>query len=350
MILCLAAMTALASCNKPDAYTGGEPSEECAALTVTCSDMLIGAPTRGFMEDIVKTEQWERDLYNVTIVIYDSEGKLVTSKYLYGESSSPLNDTRAVIHVPRSIAQTECTVYVMANCYTYAANTEQEFTEGLCNVNPRPYNGDIGRMLSGELYTSGFPMSGKTKIRFSPYGYMTFAHVELKRIMAKVALELRIDPDFKIAHNGSDMRIDEVRLGYIADCAYMFESETVRNGQQHHNVTMAQQPLFVDGWNRYLWYTYERGVQQQNNSNDGELQLTIFGTFDVDGDFTTAADQHSVSYHIPVDYVDGEGIVKRNTCYRISATVKGLGDNSLESSWSVMEWATPPVNETNVGL
>lgn len=327
----------------------GDPTSgknELIDLSVSFSDIPLTLDTRAFMDDISQTEEWERQINSLSVYVYDSEGKYVTHKTFSGTSLG----TRCIVSVPRSVAETECTIYAMANITSYNEKKESDFRNTLCSTDIRKFNGNIEQMLSGELFDTGFPMSGYTKKVMSPFGHMTFVHVELKRVMAKVAFEYRVDPDFSVNHHGAAVRIDEVRCGLIAERAYMFETGEVRNGQDNHSVWMIQ-PSLVDGaWSRNLWYLYERGIQAQGNSNDGEMEFYLTGTFDLDGNFDTTTDQHKVYFTIPVDYVSGQGVLKRNTCYRISATIKGIAEPTLEVTWSVLDWVTPPVNNVDVGI
>ncbi len=304
--------------------------------------------TRSFMDDVAVTEPWESELFSLRIYVFDQDDKYVNS---YLISSSDIENRRTILKIPREATGQYCSFFAIANGAGTVTNIQYNqgatfFAENIyCNTNINKLNGELDQMLSGELYSLGsFPISGSAKVFVNPYGYLTEAFIPLKRIIAKVALEWRVDPDFSKNHDGAVVVVNNPSC-YSRNNGYTFDTGNPRD-YNSVGTYFYQTPVFGDGWNHNLWYVYEGKTGQYGENKT----IKFTGIFDKDGDLTTTHDQHTVTYSVPIDYVTGENTIKRNTVYRIQATIKGLGADNLEATWVLEDWDVPPVHTDETGL
>ncbi len=317
-------------------------------IEITFGDTGLDITTRSFMDDVAVTEDWESRITALTIFIFNEEGTYVK---MHSVSSSDLANKKTIIQMPREATGQYCTFYAKTgnsgpvNSNQYNAG-ERSFVENVyCNTDLKLFNGELDKMLSGEMYSSTlFPMSGSARVFVNPYGYLTEVFIPLKRLMAKVALEWRIDPDFSTNHKGGIVVLDNPYC-IARNGGYVFEIEEPRD-YNASSVAYKQTPGVWDGWNHNLWYIYEGKKNQFGN----DKAITFTGIYDKDGDLNTTDDQHAVSYSVPIDYITDEQIVRRNTVYRIQVTITGLGENNLEATWAQEDWTVLPVHDYDTGL
>ncbi len=339
----------LAGCNDniEDEQTVIDP-KAYEEIEVFFGDSGLNIHTRSFFEDVAVTEPWESKLYTMRIYVFDQEGKYVGD---YGFSSYEINQGRVILHLPREATEQYCSFYLIANGAGYVTSIdyyagEKAFAEKIySNENLKNFNGQVEKMLNGELYTTRFfPISGYTKAYIGKYGYLSDVFIPLKRIVAKVAFEWRIDPYFSKNHDGGILVINQV-YARLNEKGYTFEGISPRD-YSSSTVAHSQVPVAWDGWNHNLWYSFEGNKKTFNQ----DKEIILSGTYDKDGDLSTTNDQHPVSYTIPIDYLTGQGIINRNTVYRIQATIKGIGTGNVDATWDIKEWDVLPVYDTDKGI
>lgn len=78
------------------------------------------------------------------------------------------------------------------------------------------------------------------------------------------------------------------------------------------------------------------------------MKATIDATYDMDGDFSTAAGQSSMTYEVELDGAAG-GEIRRNGYYRVAITINGLSGHDASLTITPAEWESPVTQTVELG-
>lgn len=186
-------------------------------------------------------------------------------------------------------------------------------------------------------------MSAINEVQF-PGGANTVTTVEmyLKRTVAKVAMRVRVDEAFSQKYGGAAIRITNVSVLNGEKSTTVIAPATV--GAGNSDLTISQAPDTDGDYYRSLFYLFENGQR----SGEGCVTLRIEALFDMDGDFSTATDQIVAQYSVKLNHA-GNGVVKRNSYYRIDAGLQGLDGHEIEATIRVADWEGPITQEETLG-
>ena len=78
------------------------------------------------------------------------------------------------------------------------------------------------------------------------------------------------------------------------------------------------------------------------------MKATIHATYDMDGDFSTAAGQSSMTYEVELNGASG-GEIRRNGYYRVDITINGLSGHDASLTITPAEWESPVTQTVELG-
>ena len=92
------------------------------------------------------------------------------------------------------------------------------------------------------------------------------------------------------------------------------------------------------------FYLFECPARNVGN----RVKAIIHATYDMDGDFSTAAGQSSMTYEVELDGASG-GEIRRNNCYRVDITINGLSGHDASLTITPAEWELPVTQTVELG-
>jgi len=334
LMILAATLAALASCGKMETPTTPEPE----GIPVNISFGGIGHYTRAFFDNTSEAEPWEKAIHNITVYVYDSEGTGVMVRRF---SQADIDRLEGRVYLPASVAGTTCNVYVIANDgrRTTTGYDEERFRK---TITWHSYhNGPFDEVTGGCKREGGFIMTGVSPVTISGDGSLNHVKVVLKRVVAKVAVEIDVAPDFSERHQGGTMRIWSGGLNNLTDRGYLFAEETYGH-YQYAIKYLTQQTQDPSGTKyQFLVYVVQQGPWQ---TIDEYPRLFLYGWYDHDGNSDTKDDHVSVKYEIPLTG-SGNGEFRRNGYYRIKGTINDFEHLEMDAVYEVSEWESPETDD-----
>lgn len=326
-----AALTIFSSCSKEAIEPSTKPQGEMVQIEMYLTQP--NATTRSFFEEVdVQLGDKERSFSTSGLIIFDKNGDKVFSANINASSSN----TATTIAIPRELSGTTCRFYLFANISGYPnVKTEAELFEiksGLPSASS--YNPTQGDFIFSHN-RQGFAMVGVKDVEIKPYGFKTFVEIELERALAKVALEIELDENFSLNHDGGTIILNYAQIRNYAQQSYLVHRLGVYD-MSNQGSTIRQSPKVTGKVFQHLWYSYETSPQ----SNP---YIFIEGQYILPNGKRTP-----VEYSIPVSQING-GAIERNHYYRIKGVIKGVGDLNLDATFKVKDWETPPIEDMNIG-
>lgn len=188
--------------------------------------------------------------------------------------------------------------------------------------------------------TGGFVMSGSASKAVAAAGSSTDVAITLKRTVAKVAVQVTPSPQFGSLYQGA-VRIDGITLSNGATQTPVFPTKTDPGA---FNFSTTQASDAASGKYRNLFYLYESPARNVGS----RVKATIDATYDMDGDFSTAAGQSSMTYEVELDGASG-GEIRRNGYYRVDITINGLAGHDASLTITPAEWESPVTQTVELG-
>lgn len=323
ILICFAGLC-LAACNS------NEPTPAMPDETTQVEIDFGGstAETRGFFEDQAVNQTWESAIKSAKLYIYNAQGNFVTSHTL---SSQEIAARKLSIALPLQVLGTYCTFYLAANGAPTESSTESAFLNvtSLCGGSSYHVASAAGA-ISGPVVSSGFGMTGSSRVLVNPAGQRTLVSITLVREVAKIAFRAKAADDFSSRNNGATITVNTVTLTNSADKCYAFE----RSGYISTTYSSRAQTSQRSGsYYQNLFYALENGTSRPTT-------IILDCTFDRDGNTATTADRTPVQFEVQA--APGTGTLARNTYYQIDAVINGTGglnlDLDLELTFTVKNW------------
>lgn len=152
------------------------------------------------------------------------------------------------------------------------------------------YNGTFAEVSTRAKRSGGFLMSGSATKTIAAVGSTTDVSIVLKRSVAKIAVQTALSSAFASKYSGK-VRINSAQLSRAASRTPYFSGVP-----QTGTMTFTHTQSAGSSGDKYnnLFYAFENGSLAAGS----RVLLTLEGTYDRDGDFSTTADQAPVSYRI----------------------------------------------------
>ena len=185
----------------------------------------------------------------------------------------------------------------------------------------------------------GFIMSGSTTQTIS--SATTNIAIILKRTVAKIAIQTTLGAGFSQAYSGTVI-VDKVVLSRAAIQSRLISQASPSTGA----MGFVHEQMAVKSGSSYqnLFYIYENGIL----SSGSRVLLTIYATYDRDGDTSTTSDQKDITYQVQLDG-KANGEIMRNGYYRIAATIVGVVGSNVIVSITSSNWETVVTQNVNLG-
>lgn len=271
---------------------------------------ITNPATRSF--NGIAAEAWEKKIYTAAIYIFNPSGKII---YLYtlkaAEITALNNNTSTSISFIVPGTQTSCDLYFIANTTPSASVTTKTSFLASIEQDINLYNGSYASVTTTALRPNGFVMTGNVDgMALNPSG-ATNVTVNLRRIVAKVAVEI----NFTAVLNLGSITINNTILSQTAPNSYLFPQAAGYTGGSA--VTFSQAPQ-VDAINskkfRAFFYIYE------NNAQSG---TSNYPTINISGSGMLLIISTPFAYNVRLTG-DGNGKFSRNTGYYITVNITRL--------------------------
>ena len=329
--------TIFASCSKDsDVATPSVPTtSDPMGYSMVSVSLADGSTTRADTDtDTALAETWENTLYTLAIFAFDSGDNLLVRRDL---SSTEVKNMEVSFALPKSSANTDCTFYAVANIDASSV-TSKETLLTLIESDASAYNGKYSDVTTGAQRSLGFVMSGSTTKTIGAVNSTTAVAIEIKRTVAKVALELATSSTFKASYPTATLTFKSATISKAATQTAVISGD-LATGAMTYTHTQS------DSDSAYLFYIYENG----DLASGSRVTLDVVATFDADGSESTTADQSEVTYSIELSG-DGAGAISRNGFYNVNATINGLVGQDCDVKISVADWETPTTQTVNLGM
>lgn len=329
-----AALTLLVSCSKD--YNEIMDASQGAVVSVSFKNEEPSS--RAFFGTTSTAEAWEKELKAVTMYVFDSAGKLALQRAF---SAGELSGKQAVFALPDVTAGDNYDFYAVANLQPSGITNKASLLAAL-EKDASVYNGAFADVTNAAKRPGGFVMTGFTTKAIAAAGSSTDVTIVLKRTVAKIAIEVTPSDAFGSVYPGA-FRINSVTVSKAASQTPVIKPATLSPGTMNFRST--QMSNAASGKYRNLFYIYENG----NLAAGSRVKLSLNGTYDKDGNFTTTDDQTSMSYDVELSGM-GSGAIQRNGYYRVAVTVNGLSGNDATLTITPAEWETPATQTIQVGV
>ena len=319
------AIIAFASCSRENNDYPSNMEGDINNVHVTIHQ---GDLTRAFFGDSPVPEAWEKKINKLLILVFSNETGLYQ---LYREvTQAEIVAGSFSFALPGSFANKSYTFYALANSYvSLDKNSTMTFLEQVFDTGT--YNGTIQEVTSKSVRSSGFTMSDKCQATINPDNATNLTFT-LKRTVAKVAIVTTVSQEFVNKYPGRIV-IDNIRVSRSAVNTKIFEEPTVTN---YSAMTYAYSQKSGIGVISNLFYLYENPKLDASQ----RVLLTLTGFYDKDSVLETTDDQTPVEYVVRLNDAD-EGVILRNSYYRIQLAITGFSGNSVNASVIVSDWSNP---------
>lgn len=334
-------ITSLASCTKHTETDVDLPATSGAGDSPQVQ-LALGsdAASRAFFDDTATAEAWEREVSSLEIYAYDPSGNLITRHIM---SASEIAAKSARFPLPHSAVGTVCSFYVAANTAVGELGSVTRLDNLVADM-PYEYNGTFEEVSKKSKRKGGFTMTGKATARIAGGDSYTTVNVSLRRLVAKIAVRTSIDEAFIAANNGGTVFIDQAKILNAASETYFYFRQDVLDTHSDTNYWAGQTSAASGKYFDNLFYIYENCPRPVED----RVRLTLSGWFDADGNAATTVDRTGVEYTMTLDG-SGNGEIRRNGYYRVSATIKGLAGDGVALTCTVADWETPVTQTVDLG-
>ncbi|MFI3290177.1 MAG: DUF4906 domain-containing protein [Rikenellaceae bacterium] len=342
IIFSMAVMTAtlFASCSKDSDTINQELSTPIEGSVVSLSFVEESSTTRAFFDDKAAAEDWEKELYSVTIFAFDaSDGSLIVRRDF---SKTEMDNKESVFALPGTSAGDNVNVVVVANCDIPMSTVTLATLKATVNSNLSDYNGTFSEVSTDAKRDDGFVMTSYNDV--TVLAGTTIIKATLERTVAKVAIEMALAEGFSDRYSG-DVRIESVKVSNTPSTSTLHSTFPFAS-TPNKDYSFVQTPNSASGTFQNLLYIYE---SDKPTSDSEKVLLTIEATYDMDGDFTTTTnDQTPMTYTMTLEDDDIEK-VERNSYYRISGTISGLSGSDAEIRITVSDWSNVTDKDVSLG-
>ena len=328
-----AALALLVSCSKD--YD--EVMETAKGGVVSVSFVSDDTDTRAFFGATATAEAWEKALNTLTMYVFDSSGAMTLQRTF---TPQELAGKTAIFSLPNVTVGASYDFYAVANSVPNNITNKAALLAAI-EKEAAQYNGTFAEVTAKAKRAGGFTMSGGTVKAIAAAGASTDVAITLKRLVAKVAIEMTPSPDFGTTYPGA-LRVNTVTLKGTAS-----QTNVVLEGAYPEvpmNQSATQTSNAASGKFQNLFYIYGNKVLPTGSYPT----VTINATYDADGNFSTTGDQVEMNYDVALTGKTS-GAFARNGYYRVAVTIKGLTGSDATMTITPSEWETPATQTIEVG-
>ncbi len=338
MLFALAA-TMLAACAKEnEPVVPQPPTEEGTPVRISFggSDRF----TRAFFDDTAVAEPWEKAVTSMTVYAFDPDGIQVMRKAF---SAADIAAMQTYFVVPGAMEGRTLTFYALANQEKYVRVMEEEdFYTTIENACYDYNDTDFNVVTAEAVREHGFSMSGMATATMKTDGSVNDVSITLKRLVAKIAVRIDIDPTFTERYHGGSVEVTRMYMRNCANAApLMLRNYDSRFGSG--TFSTMHYPEEVDGAWCGLFYIYGQGAPAYLPEDKPELEIIM--RFSQDGvNLSGDGNDISVTYRVALEG-SGGGTIHRNGYYRVSGTITDFDALHIRSVIEVSDWEAPTTEE-----
>ena len=335
----MAITTIFASCSKDAEQVTNHPETTSDSPQVLITFTTEESASRSFFDNTEAAEPWEKAINSLSLYVFHPTGKPMLR---HNFTPAELASKSATFSLPNEAAGMTCDFYVVANTDYGTIIDKSVMVEMAENIPFGDYNGTADKVMSQAARAEGFVMNGHRSTTIAAKGSVTNVALNLKRVMAKVAVRTSIAPEFAQKYAGT-VFIESATLWKALNTSYSFFNPSQYNPYVMYN--SHEQVCRTNGaYKENLFYVYENDERAVGD----RLTLTLKGKYDADGNAATTFDQMDVSYDIELTGA-GNGKIERNGYYRVEANIQGLSGDGVIVTFTVAEWELPVLQSVNLG-
>lgn len=261
----------------------------------------------------IASETWEKKINTASIYIFDSNRKSIFIKKLNATEISGINtgtSPNITFSLPTKI--NTCDIYVVANTIPSASVTTKAAFLTSIEQDIASYNGTFAATTTSALRPNGFVMTGnQPNVSLNATG-TTSISIPLKRIVAKLALEVNISALITLGTS----TVTTVTINQSAPVSNLFPFSPLNTTGTA--IQLSQTAQVTTGNTRQFkafFYIYENGTRTPA-SNQIKITFLIVNTVPIIGSTT-------YTYNVSVTG-SGSGQINRNNGYYVIADVNKL--------------------------
>ncbi len=326
------AATIFASCSKDAEIatpsSGSQIAESIVAVTLSSDETTRATPS-------ATATEWENAISSMTLFAFDESRNLILRREF---TASELTSKSASVALPKSVANTECTFYAVANS---AASLIANYASlmALLEQDASQYNSTYAEVSTASNRAGGFAMSGTATKTIGGANSVTSVPITIKRTVAKVSMNVTLDTIFAQKYPGATLTYNSATISKAASQSHIIAS-TISTGAMNYSFTQA-----TGAGNNFLFYIFENGAL----ASGSRVLLEINTTFDRDGSAITTDDRTEVIF--PIELTGGgTGEIVRNGYYHIAANIRGLVGQDCDVTITVANWETPVSQSVDLGM
>ncbi len=306
------------------------PEPDGVPVVITFGDSNF---SRAFNANSPAAEPWEKKVTSLYVQIFGPDGEnIMRQSFSTGEVAA----LKGKVYLPVEAVGKTCRVYVIANYTPLYYPTEDRFLTNTITETEYllPQNGRFPVVTTSSRRAEGFVMTGSADALILTEGNVTQISISLKRIVAKIAIEITIDPAFAASLRPGYITVTAGGFGNIKRWSYLLPGQ---QGPDYWRTMYVTQPSenFKATTQQFLIYIYEQGPFY-NLSDYPELHIS--GFYYADGNIEGNWFIHD--YVVPLQG-QGNGTFRRNGYYRLKGTIAGFDHLEIQSTIEVDEWEMP---------
>lgn len=291
--------------------------------------------TKGYLDDAAKTESFEKSISSVSVLVYEATGD---QNFLlqHDADATEISNSKLVFLLPRGMEEKQLTFLAIANHSLESTPKTLSEAYSLLESDIAAYNGTFAQVSAGALRTGGFAMSAIAADMSVSSFEINEIYMPLERTVAKIAIKSSISGTFSQKYSGS-IKITNVTIGNLSSKTLSISPSLSGSTKiDDASKSLSQVPGASGNELRSLFYSYEKKT--------GKALVTIDGTYDADGDFSSTKDQTAVTYQFEI-----AELLKRNAYYRLDVLISGLEGSECDMTLAVKDWAGPYSQEITLG-
>ncbi len=293
--------------------------------------------TRAFFDNTVPAERWEKMISKLSVYIHDADGKQVMRKHFSREEISAMHTDFVV---PDIMAGKTLTFYAVANMPPQSDIIPDDVTT-LSTESLYDYTVYYGIAATRAARDDGFAMTGRMTATIHTDGTVTPVSIVLKRTVAKIFVQIDIDPTFSQRHRGGIVWVQGITVESKAiGSALFFNDYAFRHADHSATYTysqMSSSSMYIPGA-RYsaLFYVYEQGPPTYGP--DEKVRLKIKTQYSQDPNWVSDRIEHDFIVELEGS---GGGEIRRNGYYHIHGMITDFDALHTRSAVMASDWEVP---------
>lgn len=326
-IFAILTVTALlfASCERENEPPISEPQ-----LRISASFDSGDLYTRAFFDDTSIPETWERAVKSLRIYVFDESGNWAAT---HEATAQQIAAGTLDLVIPSRLSGRQVTYYALANQNLLFVRPSRATMDAASDDYTSFYNSSgSGDYSQAHKYGTGYTMTARYTAVMSPYGESASVHFDLKRVVAKIAMRVKLHPRFLERFPGHTLTLTRCRIDGFALRGALMEPAVEWSGEVSGLIGYtAQTTLSLSGSADFLFYAQPSPKLPPDVVQKPTIQLHLT---------LTNPERSEKQFIISVPFnADNDHEVRRNGYYRLTIGVTGIGEVDFTSTLEAADWS-----------